>query len=248
MYHTILIAVLLTMASLTADAKRLDYISVVTEQSSFAYIEGGNVRGDGTELVEAVLKEAGFKHRIRMMPWARAYKFAYSKPNTLIYAISRTTERERDFHWLGKIMGQKYNLYRLKSRPDIAGKVLADFKKYRISGSKKGVTTQHLLHEGFQEIKQVANFEQELKLLLSKRVDLIVMNENSVAQTLTRYKLAADLVEPVLNIPELSVDAYFAVGKRTPDWVVQKLKSAYRVVVNDGRYENIMIKRLKKTP
>lgn len=71
-------------------------ITVVTEElPPYNMTLDGKLTGIGTELVEAVMAEAGEAARIQSMPWARAYDTALNSPNVLIYSIARTPQRAR---------------------------------------------------------------------------------------------------------------------------------------------------------
>ena len=52
-------------------------INVVTENTfPLQYLEGEAVKGPATELLEAVLQQAGVEYQIQVLPWARAYQIA----------------------------------------------------------------------------------------------------------------------------------------------------------------------------
>jgi polar amino acid transport system substrate-binding protein len=78
---------------------------VVTENSSWlSTIDAqGNIAGRNTQLVKDILARAGLKADFQVLPWARAYRMAATRPNTLIYSIARTSTRESQFIWLGQI-------------------------------------------------------------------------------------------------------------------------------------------------
>ena len=74
-------------------------INVVTENSfPYQYLENFSIEGPASRLVKRVLEEAGFEYSQTVLPWARAYKYAQTAPNTLIYSIARTPERENNFN------------------------------------------------------------------------------------------------------------------------------------------------------
>ncbi len=91
-------------------------VNVVTEDAyPFQYIKNNKIVGPTTDLVKKLLTEAHVDYEINMYPWARAYNLALSKPNTIIYSIARTKEREDKFLWIGSLMQLKYALYGLEN-------------------------------------------------------------------------------------------------------------------------------------
>jgi len=133
MYQKLIATLLLLASSFNAYTKDATDILVVTEASSFAYLENNQVKGIGTDLVKEVMATAKLTYSIHLYPWARSYRYATTQANTLIYALSRTKERERQFHWVGKILSLNYKFYRLNSRQDVTGSQLSDLKQYIVS-------------------------------------------------------------------------------------------------------------------
>ncbi len=61
-------------------------LTLFTEEfPPFNFTEAGKTTGVSTEVVEAVLKQAGYDYEIRSYPWARTYKVAQETPNALVF-------------------------------------------------------------------------------------------------------------------------------------------------------------------
>jgi polar amino acid transport system substrate-binding protein len=91
-------------------------IKVVTEDTfPIQYLEKGQVLGPATDLVKSVLAEAGLPYSIEVLPWARAYNIALNEPNTMIYSLARTEQREGLFQWIGSVMRLNYYLVGMES-------------------------------------------------------------------------------------------------------------------------------------
>lgn len=220
-------------------------ISVVTEVSSLAYVEKGKVVGLATQLMHEVMDEAGFSYELRILPWKRAYLEAQTDSHTLIYALSRTTEREDKFHWVGKIIPLNYQFYRLTSRPEIKGNSLDELKRYRVTTSRDGVIASFLQRHEFSQIAYVGGLEQEMKLMEAGRADLIILSGNSLQHILKLTQMSSNMLQSVFDISEISSASYMAFSKNTPLAVVVKAQAAYQRVVDDGRYMEIMRSRLE---
>src|SRR4051812_45430465 len=85
----------LVFACLMAQAQS---IHVVTETSYNTRVVDGKVVGPVVDVVEASLKHARVDAiTVDAYPWARAYLLALREPNTVIFPIARTPERETQF-------------------------------------------------------------------------------------------------------------------------------------------------------
>jgi len=51
-------------------------------------------------------------------------------PDTMLFSVVRTEEREPLFHWIGVVCDVRSYLYKLKSRDDITAEKLSDLKKF----------------------------------------------------------------------------------------------------------------------
>lgn len=95
-------------------------LKVVTELSPPNQTRINNeVMGYSTEIVRLILAAANIDATIEIYPWARAYKMARSKPNTLIYSLAKTADREPLFHWIGTVAQFKLGFVKLSQRSDI---------------------------------------------------------------------------------------------------------------------------------
>ncbi len=115
--------------------------------------------------------------KIKIYPWARAYRMAQSKNNVLIFTIERTPARESLFKWVGVIVTSHEALFSLRERDDIQIHSLNDAKAYEIGAVREDSGTQQLLSEGFTHIQQVALETQNLDKLLANRIDLWLTSE-----------------------------------------------------------------------
>ena len=61
--------------------------------------EQGNPAGEMTSTIMQALQQGNIGFDFRYYPWNRAYNQALTRPNTLIYPIYRTEQREPLFYW-----------------------------------------------------------------------------------------------------------------------------------------------------
>ena len=224
---------------------KADTLAVVTEESSLQYSENGKVVGIATELVKAVLAEAQLEGEFRIYPWPRAYEIAQTQPNTLIYSMTRSPKREKEFKWVGEILPLNYYFYRLKTNTSVNPRTLEEARNVRIGVAKNGVIHQYLKQKRFRNIRTVANSTTYLKMFMTGRIDFIVLNSSSLQSWCKNTVLDCKLVEPVLPIDDMSTGLYMALSQQTEDSVHLRLKDAYQSVREQGIYHKIMASRLQ---
>lgn len=240
-----LTALLFATAPFTAAAEAP--VRVLTEEfPPYNFTENGKITGLGTDVVEAVLKEAGVQGEFQSLPWARAYETATNVPGVLLYSIVRTAERDKLFKWVGIIASTEYYLF---SRPDrnIQIKTLEDARDMQVGAVSQSVGEQFLLAHGFAKGKNLqssAKNELNYEKLRLGRIDLWIMNRVT-ANYLVR-KVGQDpalALHMALPIPELSAQSYYmAFGNKTPDATVARFRRALESVKSNGTLDRLQRK------
>lgn len=226
-------------------------LTVVTEElPPYNMTVDGKLTGMATEVVEAVLAEAGDQARIQSMPWARAYDIALNSENVLIYSIARTPKREALFKWVGVIAPTQWYLFSLPGTHfDL--KSLDDARRYQIATVKEDVGEQYLVDKGFvigQNLQSSNKYEHNYEKLKAGRVDLWISNELN-AHYLVRQASGnpEESAVPQLSLKDLGgADGLcMAFSRSTPDEVVERFRKALVRIKADGRYDAIAAKWLK---
>lgn len=220
-----------------------DKIRVVTEHFPPYQIveEGKPLRGTSVNIIQKLLENIKVNSDIEAFPWARAYKIALTYPNVLIFSISRVPERENLFHWIGPLDSMCNYLWTLSENTSIKVNSLEDAKEYIVGTPRDDTTHHYLLKNGFNGEKnlQVVNTrEQAVKMLFSKRVDLIMGAELMINQRVNKLGFDFSKLTKVFTLPsqknnELSI----AFSKSTPLPIVQKFQRAYQKLINSSKKE-----------
>ncbi len=72
----------------------------------FNYVEDNELRGIPAELLGKIFrqtKSAKTLKDVKLVPWARGYKFAQHKKNTVLFSSTPTKAGEKLFKWVGPI-------------------------------------------------------------------------------------------------------------------------------------------------
>lgn len=202
----------------------------------------GNISVDNraSRLVETVVEEADIDYRIQLYPWARIMQELSAQSNVIAFPIARTPDREADMHWIGMIRPMEINLYGLRERIPQLPRTFEDAREIEVGVIRGDFVDQFLADQGFTQLVRLTNLDNALTLLDRNRFSLFPFESRGVEEMLRQNNLPADHLVPVINLPDASTEIFFAVSKQTDTHIKELLEAAYRRVVEDGRYEQIM--------
>ena len=228
-------ASVLSLVHIQSHAESLT-LRVVTEDSyPLQYVQDGQLIGPALELVEKVLVEAGVDYEVEVLPWARAYATAEVTPNTLIFSMARTTQREPLFHWIGAIMSLDYHFYGLKALYPKEKYTPDELRDARIGTILGSATYQHLIAENYENLYAVASPKLNFEKLLSKRIDIFPANELSFAISCTQFVQDCDQIRSLASIGVPATELYFAMSQSSNPELVKKIKAAYQTLIEEQR-------------
>ena len=211
------------------------HLNVVTEHRiPLNYLnEKGEIVGDATQIVRKILESSDVSYSMEVYSWARAYYKAQNEPNTMIFSIRRTKEREHKFHWICPLIeSEREFIYRLSSRDDIQIVYFNDAKSYSLGVVRDDFTHEKLVTNGFIEGKHLdVNNDglANLKKLLKGRVDLIVQSDRSIERRMTALKLPLSTVTPVIPF-ELDQPTCMGFNKKTDPEILDKITKSHGLI------------------
>ena len=230
---------------------------VVTENlPPFNFMQDGKVIGISAEVVRHIFHEAGYsmeqgdiqKGDIQMCPWARAYYDVQHSPNTVLFSMARTENRESLFQWVGPISNVTIGVIAKKQRK-IKIATAADFTKYRIGSVRDGAPEQLLIKAGVdvESLQRLAFPEMNIKKLQADRIDMFPFNLQTSQYLMLNLGMNPDDYEIVFTLKKK--DLYIALHKDTDSTLVASLQAALdrmKQPGNDGisPFEHIVSKYL----
>ncbi len=202
--------------------------------------DSGPAQGVATELVKAVLDEAGLSYQIRSLPWSRALQRHANAPNVLIYPIARTAERESRFHWVGAIVPLQISLYRLKSDTGINPTSIEEATAFRVGTLRGGMVREYLDRNGFSNLIEINSINQHLSMVDRDRYDLFPFVDYALDGVAMRENIDPGKFERVLSLPDLSPVLSISLSGQTDPELARRISDAYIAVQKSGRYSAIM--------
>lgn len=218
-------------------------LQVVTEDyAPYNYLEEAEVKGLGTEVVEAMLEEASFEYSLDIYPWARAISLARSRPNVLIYSISRFPEREAQFQWIGVIARIDFHVFALAKRDDIKPfSQLSQARAWSIGTVRNDALEQYLISRNFSNLQRNNNHEANLLKLLMGRIDLWPVSQETAYYYARQAGYGPSTLKIVHDIEDFTGgDLYVAASLKTSPEVVKRLQEALATIKQNGIYDGIV--------
>lgn len=119
-------------------------IQIITEDYyPLNYVDNGTLQGISVDLFEKILQKMGSdinRSSFKLLPWSEGYNLVKTTPDTVLFTITRTPERENDFLWAGPFFTDRDLLYtnegvNLSEKNDIAALKIAVIKESRTINS-----------------------------------------------------------------------------------------------------------------
>lgn len=192
--------------------------------------EKGKLTGPATEQVTTALNEAELSYDIQTMRWARALNLIRLKPNALVYSISRTPEREKEFYWIARLGRVHTKLLSLSENNDIISDP-SELKNYVIALKRSEASLDYFLNLGLVPEKNIVfvnDTEQALRLLNRGRIDFYPISAAGLKPSLESTGYHSSKFKYVYYFKELSFDFYIAANKESNPAFIEFLKQVFR--------------------
>ncbi len=201
-------------------------LRVITEEyPPFNYTDaGGNLVGSSTAEVKGILNKLGENITIEVMPWSRAYETVLAEPDTALYSMARTPERENVFMWVGPIGSYENWLYVKKGSKIRIGNLDEAKAVKSIAAVKDEAGQQKLAQQGFINFVYTDSTAEGLKKLAAGEVDLWLGTGTDVEMVAKQAGVDPSEIEAVAFVHK--VDLYIAFNKNTPYATVQAWQEA----------------------
>lgn len=214
-----------------------DLTLYIDDYPPFNFVVDERATGISVEIMDAILKGSGSKlsaSDVKMLPWARGYHFALKNRNTILFAMTRTPERENLFRWVGPIT--ESNMVVLARKTDnIKIDDIKALKKYSLGAVRKDIGAELLRrHLGDEVVIELTNNGlASAKQLEKGRIDLWSYEKNVAFWFIKKAGLDPNDYEVVYTIEYSS--EWFAINKETDAAIVEKLQKALDKFGDEGR-------------
>jgi polar amino acid transport system substrate-binding protein len=187
-----------------------------------------DIGGSSTEMVKAIMADAGFDYRMRLRAWRVSYGRSLERPNHGVFSTARTEQREDLFHWIGPIAQYNWIVFRYAGS-DVQVNSIDDLRNLRVGGYDNSATTLFLEAQGI-EVSKLPNDNLNPQRLARDQIDVWIASDVN-AQALADEAGFPD-IEPALTVR--TVDMYLAMNPQTPAPILQRLEQSYQNVVSQN--------------
>lgn len=168
--------------------------------------------------------------QIEVLPWARAYKLALSRPNTIIFSIVKTPERTDKFHWIAVVETVTTQLVAKSDHPISETQDLNDLLGLQVGVKRDDAVSSILLQHGFEygrNMTDIISTVSTLQMLEKGRVDAVPSNEHVIKYYCQMSGCEPKDFKPVYTFKTLSEDFYIAASLGTDPNVLTALSDAF---------------------
>jgi len=218
-------------------------LNIMTENlPPFNFEENGALKGISADILKTIMNKSGQKmNEIKVYPWARAYDTIQKDPDTVLFSVARTAERESLFKWVGPV-------YKLVigaiGKKGTAVNGVADLNKYKIGTVRDGAPEQLLIKEGIDATKldRTGDPNSNIKKLEAGRIDLFVFNVPTAKYLMKNQGVDGKQFDVVYVLKE--AELYIAFNKSVDDALIAKLQKELDALKASGEYDKIVAKYL----
>jgi polar amino acid transport system substrate-binding protein len=223
----LLVVLMIGAGCTTVKTETKDNLTFYTEQyPPYNYLENGTPTGIMVDMLNSTMQEMGKGPvDIRVACWTSAYQTVLTTPNTVLFATSRTSDREQLFKWAGPVLTEKAVVFSYRERP-VAVNSTDDLKRYRIGTVADDAAIGKLLTLGVPDgqIVVAADPLTMIKQVQNGTTDLFAYGEGAGHFWIGQAGTRPGLFTTVATIGEEPV--YYAFNRNTSDQTVQAFQQA----------------------
>lgn len=225
-------------------------VNVVTELFfPYQQLDADNqLTGYSIDVANELAAITGYELRIEVFPWAVAYQNALTTPDTMIFSIGRTPEREPLFAWVGSIATETLYFWSLSQSGIVSSDILSDFQQYRIAVVKEATTHQLLRSNGFSSLYVMGGGDSNVSeanrvnMLIKGRADIIIAAETAMLPALKKLNLPENFVQQVHRAKDLDSELSIAFQKDSQPELVSRFKTALDKLNASGKLKKLKAK------
>ena len=161
---------------LFASSSKAEQYQVFTEEwAPYNYLKNGQLTGMATDIVRGIMLLTGDEFAIEVVPSMRTTHTLQTRPNTIMYSMFRTAEREPLYKWVGPIIEESIHPYQLADTPQPVDSLNQLRGAPQITTRHAGLVPDVLQAQGFANLDKSAPGSQQLyRMLLAGRTGIII--------------------------------------------------------------------------
>lgn len=206
-------------------AESITYYTEVYPPSN--YLENDQLVGLSVETLKRMWQEMHIaEQKIHLVPWARGYRNTLNNPNSMLFTMARTPERENLFKWVGPLYHAEHVLLARADFKESISDIHQAFK-YTIAAIKNDVSEITLLEQNFPEdnIARITQLRQAILMLENRRIDLMIISRSSIQSLIDEHGLSIKNFKIIYSVNK--VGNYYAFNKSTPNSLITQYQQVF---------------------
>lgn len=193
------------------------------------------------EAVREAFKLAGYRMKIKWVPWQRALSIA--KAGNIYHGVlgaGYAEDRDRYFMYTDPIDTDTFVFF-VQKRNDLYHKKLSDLYLYTIGGMRGDTSIDRLKVAGFK-VDMVESYELNIEKMLKGRIDCFIGSKR-VIESIINKKFKARADEIVALTPPYKLYKYhIMISRKVPDYqtIVAEFNRGLETIKSNGTFDIIL--------
>lgn len=220
------------------------------EFAPYSYEENGELKGIDIEIIEEVERRLNLDIKIELVPWNRLIELTKQGKVHGSFSLFYNNERAKYAYFTNyPLHNSKYSLFLLKENYE-------DYKSFEdIYNKKIGLNRSFYINELFENLvknetialDESENINKGVSLLLNKRIDLYLGNEEGVYKYLKENKISNVISLPG-SVFEHFAPAFLVLSKKSDldnkNYLLDRINQVLEDLYNEGFIDNVQNKYL----
>ena len=233
-----LLLIILMIILTKAVAATEEFTILTHDYPPYQYQQGNQLKGISTAIVKEILKKLNYPDNIQVRSWNTGYYLTQTRTKHILFSMTRISERENLFKWVGPITSFTYYFFKKKGSP-IHLTRLEEAKQVASIGTIKNYDTHlFLASKGFNNLKLISNDVNNYKAFSVNRLDLIPLGQLAIPFVAKQAQVKPTIFENT-GVKLFEAHYYIAFSKDTADETITQWQQALDEIKATGVYHRI---------
>jgi len=211
------------------------HVQMLNEDNAPPFIDNGS-----SEFAIALLEAAGIGYQYHATTMARSLQLLETRPNVMVYPLSRTPEREERMLWVGMVRQLNLSLVGLRERTDELPTTMTEATEFSIGVFRGSYIEPFLRENNLNNLVFYSEMESTFAMLERGRFDLFPFEADAIANYASLAGYPEDIAVPLFPLEGSTTELFYALSEPTNELVLQRLHVAFQRLIEDGTYLRIM--------
>lgn len=196
---------------------------------------GGRQQGALVDIVAEVARRAGVPIQIQFVPWKRALFLVAAVPDTAIFPLTRTAQRENSYRWITPLHYEKFVFIGEEGRAPVED--TAALRSRPVAILRGSVQIENLKKLGYTQLIETTTVQGGLRLVKLGIADAVFGDQDIISGTAHTYFPDMQIT---ISKPVTTAETWLGGSPDMDDATAARLQAAMKAVVKDGTYARLL--------